>query len=489
MPLNWLQPKYFTFIEKKNRHIPKLVLIPFNGLPPRISGWVGRMMGTELIPFQIMTPNPKIATIDDIATLLGLALLDSKITLINSTFMPFRTGLACLRNDGSIRHQVIRTYDNWALQEILRLSLIFRSKYSHMLENILLVAKERKGGILPPAPPNLPMITKPGEAFEIKLPTIQVNTNELDHIPGNKERHMVVRYHYERDRYLSHLSEGQLFQRAHDCIINSHQLNKEGKISLDIVNDQRIFWWLDRFTEVLHEIHMRGFSPQYLRNGIKKEFPYPSGTDIPQRASKCVQDINVPNTPYLVKYGKSKHLKDILKGGNIRLMPAHSYADPSLNLARQDDELSQELDFDTSVFQVMINGMKTSKPRFRVRADMKSNFYVFCLSSSLRARLFLDFDADACLIIKDSDAFSNRFFNACRNSAPEYHFKAGRVEYYDPLCVSPEEFKPIFWKHFRYAYQEEVRFVLLPPKPRYALDPLFLKLGSIEDIAHLAALK
>jgi len=447
------------------------------------------MMGTELIPFQIMTPNTKTSTIDDIATLLGLALLDSKITLINPTFMPFRAGLATLRSDGSIRHQVIRTFDNWALKEIKRLSSVFCNEYSHLLENILIVAKKQKSDLLPPAPPNIPLITKPGEAFEIELPSIPVNTNELDHIPGNKERHMLVRYHYERDRYLSHLSKGQLFHRAHDCIINSHQLDKEGKISLDIVNDQRIFWWLDRFTEVLHEMHMRGISPQSLRDQINKEFPYPSGTDIPQKASKCVQNIIVPNVPYLVKYGKSEHLVDILKRGTIRLMPAQSYADPSLNLARKDNELSQELDIDTSVFHVMINGMKTSKPRFHLKADMKTNFYVFCLSSSLRARLFLDFDADACLIIKDADAFLNRFVSACRNTEPDYHLKAGRVEYYDPLCISPEEYKIIFWKHFRYAYQEEVRFALLPPKPRQALDPLLLELGSIEDIAYLATLK
>ena len=35
----------------------------------------------------------------------------------------------------------------------------------------------------------------------------------------------------------------------------------------------------------------------------------------------------------------------------------------------------------------------------------------------------------------------------------------------------------------RYAYQEEVRFVPLPPQPTSHLDPLFIQLGSLEDIS------
>lgn len=41
------------------------------------------------------------------------------------------------------------------------------------------------------------------------------------------------------------------------------------------------------------------------------------------------------------------------------------------------------------------------------------------------------------------------------------------------------------YKHFKYLYQEEIRYTFLPPHPIQKLDPLFLKLGSLADIAEI----
>jgi hypothetical protein len=43
-----------------------------------------------------------------------------------------------------------------------------------------------------------------------------------------------------------------------------------------------------------------------------------------------------------------------------------------------------------------------------------------------------------------------------------------------------------FCKHFRFAYQTEFRFVLMPEEDRQ-LEPLFLSLGNITDIADIVA--
>jgi hypothetical protein len=169
--------------------------------------------------------------------------------------------------------------------------------------------------------------------------------------------------------------------------------------------------------------------------------------------------------------------------GRIRLGPAASYDDPSLDIARKDDELSFQMDIDTSVFPVLGPGARNVGPRFPIRGSYKTNYYILCTSSCLRARLFLDFDAEACLIINNPEKFKERLFRSITSTLPLFSLKAKRVEYYDPLWVAPVEVRPIFSKHFRYAYQEEVRFAAIPPDSVSNLDPVFLSLGSLKDIA------
>jgi hypothetical protein len=68
---------------------------------------------------------------------------------------------------------------------------------------------------------------------------------------------------------------------------------------------------------------------------------------------------------------------------------------------------------------------------------------------------------------------------------PEGVAQVGAVKYLDPLNTMPDKIKLFFSKHFRYAYQNEFRVAWLPQKPISKLQPLFISLGSLEDIAEI----
>jgi hypothetical protein len=72
--------------------------------------------------------------------------------------------------------------------------------------------------------------------------------------------------------------------------------------------------------------------------------------------------------------------------------------------------------------------------------------------------------------------------------------QAGRVHispashYNDSAAVSPEESTEVqFCKHFRFSYQTEFRFVLIPHVHRQ-LESFFLHLGNISDIAEMVSM-
>jgi hypothetical protein len=327
-----------------------------------------------------------------------------------------------------------------------------------------------------------------GATFSVTAPTIQVPRPPTDELAAMK-RHEFVRMEYERDRYLRHLDDGALRRRGNDIFRNIHQIDALGRVTLE--QGETTHYWINCFTELIHEVQLRGYGPEFLGATIRDGIPLPTDAAAPQfrRAADLVARMGELQDPYLVKYTRAKYARDALVNGRIRLGPAVEYADPSLDPARFDKELIHNIDVDMSLLPFTRDGRSSfiGGPSGRLSQSFRlsTSFLVYCLSARLRARLFADFGEKAALIIRDPDAFLVRFKTACRAQLPGWTVGAQQVEYYDPLNVSPGELRPVFWKHFRYAYQEEVRLACTPPQPTTAIEPVFLELGSLEDIAHV----
>ncbi len=483
MSEDWLKLNYEMTMESKLGP-PQLIACRRLRLPLDTAGILMRASGPDGAPFIIIAPNSDILNERAISRLVALAMVDSKAKLLLPTLMPFRHAHAFVKTDGRILHQVIRSLPEWSLKECERITNLLIGEYKQFVNDFIRALLGDSDDAFDPPPPNLPLISSMGEMFAFKPPPIEVDLSGFNHQYGGVDRDKLLRLEYARDRYMGHLPRERVLERANDIMRNVHQIDKIGRITFDNTNP-RSYYWMDRFSEILHESFLRNIPKDVFGHAAAKDYPYPRDGLRPKQIAQSIALVKVPESDYLVKYGKFEHILDAYETGKIRLGPAASYADPSLNLARKDDELATHIDIDTSVFRVLNHNAHKVGPRVQIKGSLNSNYYIFCMSSCLRARLFLDFDYEACLIIKNPNEFKNRLFHVMSRTFPRFSLKAKRVKYYDPLWVAPTEVRPIFWKHFRYAYQEEVRFSAIPPEPVSALDPVFISLGSLKDIANI----
>lgn len=169
--------------------------------------------------------------------------------------------------------------------------------------------------------------------------------------------------------------------------------------------------------------------------------------------------------------------------------------DPSLNSAIQDEELEIWVQPHPSSYKVESIDRNTNQKKEplallnnKITTRLQTNYYVYCLSLALAPRLFVDFEADACLIITKPVAFVNKLLEAMKSQLSDWISGGGAVSYIDPvrpLKLIPE---PVFCKHFRYSYQQEFRLVWLPPNLKNDLPCIEVELGSLEDYCKLVCL-
>ncbi|MEN6433614.1 MAG: hypothetical protein WA096_01120 [Smithella sp.] len=427
---------------------------------------------------------PSTLNLDGISRLVALAMVDSKVMLLQPTFMPNRAATAFMKTNGEIWHQVIRSLPEWSLNECERLSRLLLREHRSFLSDFVRVLLDESASTFQQPPYNFPLRFSSGKVFSFDLPYADIDTSEFQRLYGGLEHHKIVRLDYERDRYMQHLSHDQLMKRTNDIMRNIHQIDEKGRVSLDI-NDPRTYYWMDRFTEMLQESKFRQIPYEVFGRAAIKEYPYPKDGERPRRIASLIAANDILKKPYLVRYGKYNHIFEAYKYGRIRLAAATSYSDTSLNPAMRDEELTHRIELDTRVFRIVGPEGPVLSGRLPIKRTLNTNFYVLCTSLCLKTRLFLDFESDACLIITDPDAFKERLSRELTRALPSFKQKAERVEYYDPLCVALTEMRPIFWKHFRHSYQEEVRFAAISPEPTTVLEPVFVNIGSLEDIATL----
>lgn len=121
--------------------------------------------------------------------------------------------------------------------------------------------------------------------------------------------------------------------------------------------------------------------------------------------------------------------------------------------------------------------------RLDLRIRFGTDYWVYCLSRTLEPRLFVDFEANSCVVLRDSNEFRRRLTLAMHKCLPDAVHSRDDANYIDPLLTSTlRVFVPLA-KHFRYTYQNEYRFVWVPQLKTPRVSPIDLTLGSLKDIA------
>lgn len=309
-------------------------------------------------------------------------------------------------------------------------------------------------------------------------------------------RNEAWRLQYRLRRYMEYLSDSELKQRARDVFLNVITISNQNKFDLVPLNDGGSEW-LRLFTHLCEEFKIRfGPFPAGFTDGFIKKTPIPDPLSIiSSRACDIVKQLSLQPRTYLIEYGKSSYLHDAIENGIIRVSPASSYKDPSLNPAIQDDELKISCEIHPSYIRLMFFNKKTAKDEeiplsknLTITEHSSTNYYVYCFSLTIAPRLFLDFDADACLLILDPKRFLNQLKAEFAKVHPDWRSHQTRIRYIDPLNPKKSDFNVFRSKHFRYSYQKEYRILWLPPKPRDVLLPVDVTLGRLDEYCKLISL-
>ena len=195
---------------------------------------------------------------------------------------------------------------------------------------------------------------------------------------------------------MEHLKEDDLQHRAKDVFNNLILLNEESKISLPKLSSETEKWMI-LWTHVLEEFVIRfGPYPAGFTTGFMKHVRIPDPrSPLAPKAASAVKTTSFPQGDYLFKYGKSKYLKQVLNENKIRISPASSYVDPSLNFAIRDEELEFSIYPLPSELKIKAYDGKTGEYKgdihpenFVYRTRSKTNYYVYCLSLSFAPSLF-----------------------------------------------------------------------------------------------------
>jgi hypothetical protein len=288
----------------------------------------------------------------------------------------------------------------------------------------------------------------------------------------------VWRLQYRRDRYARHLSHTELIRCFHDLLLNLLTVTPNGigfhsgEVSPDEISNASTIW-MEKSTHVLEEFKLRyGPYPAGLQGTVPPPSKVPEfASELARKAARRLEALGADPGDIFVKFGKRKYMEILHSYGALRIQPATYFAATAHNEAIKDDELTIEASLDLSreeVIALVSNPQEVpALPRQRVdvKLQLESDYWLYCLSSSLVPRLFIDYDADACVVIRDRTRFTGMLRYASLQKLSGTTMSYSAVEYIDPLLPRSLTVPVAFAKHLRYSYQNEHRFCWFPPHP------------------------
>lgn len=309
-------------------------------------------------------------------------------------------------------------------------------------------------------------------------------------------RHEHWRHVYREHRYCEHLTKDELDERISNIMTNMLLLTPEAKIGLSAIEDGGGLW-MELFTHVLEEMVLRhGPYPNGFSKDIFQNSPLPDFTgELGKKAAKVVSARNLRSGQFLIKYGDPMHMKHLIEDGNIRVQSASFYRSTEHNEAVRDDEtallMSLRLTRD-DIIKIVKNPEDVPENINSQRLDFshiyQSDYWLYCMTESAQPRLFVDFDATACVVISNREEFIKRISTAMSKHKPGIKFRAGLTEYVDPLLPNKGIIDVPISKHFKYTYQKEYRIIWEQKENHDTLGHIDLNIGCIADIAELIAL-
>jgi len=309
---------------------------------------------------------------------------------------------------------------------------------------------------------------------------------------GKLALHESWRHEYVSFPYLLGAPDDRLASRFKDVFKNVIELSANSQIVPLPISDEHAF--ITKFTHLLEEYGIRtGGMPD---EAILREATAPVGKYFANGdpiGAKIFGSYSAPPKPFTVKYGQRQHLEPMLHTGRIRISPASYYNQDCHNGAVKDDEIHRTFFIPTfkqrlqGIHHTVVQGFRVEYGDDDIVLPVEApDYFLFSLCDGIHHRMPTDFDADAALIIRDSQRFAQRVISSFLSRYPRWKPHYGPVTYYDPYRDFTKMRVHQMSKHFGYAYQREVRIVLEAyDMPRQPLQPEFFEIGPMNDYAEL----
>jgi len=302
------------------------------------------------------------------------------------------------------------------------------------------------------------------------------------------QRHELWRERYRFARDLDHLTPEELSRRLFDCMNNVRARTEQGKLGLVPIESAEP-WWI-MFAEIMEECSLRAYPyPGPLNvSGFENAFEHPFDT-IPKMQPHLER---LRGTQFIIKFGNSGWMSESIDTGEFLLSPASFYEKRKHNPARRDRELSRVVlpnprSLHASSF-ITHRGLTAPEGKNVGSIELREvyDYYLFSLTSSYSARLFGDFNANACFVIHAPKIFLQKLIEGARKYIPGARPEISLVNYYDPVRTDPSLIDVPFWKPFGYSYQAELRVVWTVDPPQRILPRVRIRIGSLRECAALA---
>ena len=245
------------------------------------------------------------------------------------------------------------------------------------------------------------------------------------------------RQQYRVRRYLEFCTHDQLMDRYQVIMHNFFVYSPDGKVRPTAGSSE----WSEVMAHLMMEYALRAQAmPTDVKGGMFNPKRY-SIARIKTAAALFDKTACTPGT-YLLKFGKLKYLRPLLEVGSLRVAPASLYDDKSLNFSVRDTELQFTQTLVGGTFRTPPNGNEAAPmdqwaemPHIghaTMTTSSETNFYIACFGASYEYGLFDDFDANACLVIKDVSRFSKSMAERVAEALPGWRMSSKPVDYRDP---------------------------------------------------------
>lgn len=190
-------------------------------------------------------------------------------------------------------------------------------------------------------------------------------------------------------------------------------------------------------------------------------------------------------TNTLYRFSVRKWVEQSLYAGEFRLVSASYINKIEDDPERHDDEQVREYEIPAN--RITVTHQRTGqaiplRSNLAVSGLVDTDYYMLCFTTQNKDFMYKLFSgADACLVVRDRITFTRRLYAEVDRHLPGWGAVNASVSY----GQMRHEYGVPFMKPKKYMFQFEWRYVWLPRKPIQKLENFVVRIGGIEDIAHM----